>query len=442
MKFCSMLLAVILCLGTAACGGNPKSSSGGVASGSGPVEFLPSSSLQEALPPPAESPAAVGDSSIGSVKAPEEVRSIWISYLELGTLLTGKSEAEYRTNMAEAFDNCVDFGLNTVVLQVRPFGDAIYPSRYFPQSYLFTGTEGAVGAAPFDALAIAVEEAHKRALQIEAWINPYRVRSAGGKPLHPTNPALKLLESGGAVKMGELISYNPDNAKEAQALIVNGVIEIVENYAVDGIHFDDYFYPTTDPAFDSGDYLAYQGFGGKKDLAGFRRENVTQLMQQVHGAIQKTKPEVLFGISPQGNMENNLNKQYVDVAEIVKKGYIDYLCPQMYFGFANSSCPYQATVEFFDALCRDTDVQLYVGLCTYKFGKPDTWAGAGKDEWIGTTDILSRQVSAARKLQEYGGFALYRYDSTMNPAGYFAEDSVIKTQAVTEMGNLQALLSK
>ncbi|MEG0853389.1 MAG: family 10 glycosylhydrolase [Angelakisella sp.] len=459
----SIILATLLCFSAVGCSGGEKPQDDTIHSGSGVVAFTSSSSEEVQPPAQAESPAAAESSveaeqptaSEAPTPAPspapspsvpvatrpgvDEVRSVWISYLELQGLMTGNSSSQFRSEIADVFKTGADFGLNTVVLQVRPFADAIYPSEIFPQSYLFTGKEGHVGEAPYDALAIAIEEARKCGLRLEAWINPYRIRNSASRDLSSDNPAEAMLESGDAVKMGEVITYNPASTK-AQELIVNGVVEIVKNYDVDAIHFDDYFYPTTDAAFDKDDYSAYKSSGGTKSLAAWRRSNVTALIRKVHDAIEATKPSVLFGISPQGNMQNNLNAQFVDVEEIVKAGLVDYICPQMYFGFQNSGCPYGSTIKDFNMMTRGTDVKVYVGLATYKFGTADSWAGEGKNEWIGTTDILKRQVEAARELSCYGGFVLYRYDSTFRHKSFFSGYPSVWPQVESELSNLKMLL--
>lgn len=375
----------------------------------------------------------------GAGVTPDEVRSIWISYLEFGNLLMGKSATQFRNNIVKVFDNCSKFGLNTVIVQVRPFGDAIYPSDYFPQSYLFTGKEGGVGEAPFDALQIMIDEAKKRDLRIEAWINPYRVRKDASRALSADNPVHAMLQSGDAVKMGDVITYNPASEK-AQNLIVAGVEELVENYDLDAIHFDDYFYPTTSDSFDKAHYADYKSSGGTKSLAAWRRSNVTTLVRKVRNAIRAIDPDVLFGISPQGNMSNNLNSQYVDVEEIISLNLIDYICPQMYFGFDNTGCPYKETIADFNRMTAGTNVKVYVGLATYKFGKTDEWAGAGKNEWKNTTDIVARQVQCARDLSRYGGFVLYRYDSTFEYQSFYASMSSVWNQVETELANLKKLL--
>lgn len=363
----------------------------------------------------------------------DEVKAIWISYLDFATILKGKTEAQFTKNISQAFDNVKDLGLNTVLVQVRPYGDALYPSEYFPWSYIVTGTEGK--APTFDPLAIMVEEAKERDLIIEAWINPYRVRTSDKKEaISNDNPVKKMLKSGDAISYKGGTYYNPAS-EEARKLIVNGVTEIIENYDVDGIHFDDYFYPTTDTAFDADDYAAYKKAGGKMSLGDWRRENVNILVRDVYAAIQKVDDSVLFGISPQGNMDNNYNQQFIDVALwLSEPGYLDYICPQIYFGFDNAICPYKETVEAWNKLVKLDDISLYVGLAPFKVGKVDTWAGAGKQEWVNNSDLMAKMVSSAREQSSYNGFVLFRYDSVFHP------DSGVKKQVNQEIANLKDVL--
>ena len=353
--------------------------------------------------------------------------------------MKNQSATQFRTAISKQLDTIKGFGLNTVVLQVRPFGDAIYKSSYFPASYLYTGTQGSVGAVPYDALEIAIDEAKKRNLRIEAWINPYRVTKDNTMKISADNPATAMLASGDAVNYSGKITYNPASTV-AQDLIVSGVYEIVKNYNVDAIHFDDYFYPTTDADFDKVQYQRYKNAGGKLTLAQWRRQNVTDLVKRVYDTIKGVNKNILFGISPQGNNDNNLNGQYVDVAQLMKLGVIDYLCPQMYFGFQNQICPYSETLAEFNKLAKNTGVKLYTGLATYKCGTEDTWAGAGKNEGIGTTDLVARQVNNARGLSEYGGFVLFRYDSTFNYNSFYGAGTKAAAQAATELESLKAIL--
>ena len=363
----------------------------------------------------------------------EEVRAVWFSYFELEALLKGKNASAFTAGVGEAFDRCAAFGLNTVLVQVRPYGDAIYPSDYFPWSYLATGTEG--GDPGFDPLAILVREAHNRGLAIEAWINPYRVRNANyNKALSDDNPAKELLQSGDAISYNGGIYYNPASSK-AQKLIVNGVKELVENYRLDGIHFDDYFYPTTDAAFDADSYGAYKAGGGSLSLADWRRQQVDTLVKAVYQTVHAAGDDLVFGISPQGNLDINYNSQYIDVARwLSQPGYVDYICPQVYYGFENGTCPYEETVEAWNQLVKADGIRLYVGLAPFKIGLEDTWAGSGKGEWQQNSNLLSRMVDCARKQSAYQGFALFRYDSLFAPA------ASVKSQVEAEKTKLQGLL--
>ena len=365
----------------------------------------------------------------------EEVKAVWISFLDFETILTGKSEVEFTTSISAAFDNIEQMGLNTVFVQVRPFADAIYKSEYFPWSYIATGTEGV--APGYDPLEIMVAEARKRNLKIEAWLNPYRVRSAGSdKALSAGNTAgIWLAEGNSAVKQyGGVISYNPADPA-AQELIVNGAREIIRNYDVDGIHIDDYFYPHTDPEFDSSEYKAYRDLGGELSLADWRRENVLTLVKKLYSAIKEERAAAVFGISPQSSIENNYNSQYLDVEEITSKpGYCDYICPQVYFGFENDIQPFGRTMSVWSEMIKTDDIKLYAGLAVYKTGLTDSYAGSGKAEWQENDNLMQRMIEYSRELEYYSGFALYRYDSIFNPADR------VQAHVDREMRNLDSII--
>ncbi|WRS27653.1 family 10 glycosylhydrolase [Oscillospiraceae bacterium MB08-C2-2] len=380
----------------------------------------------------ASTPAAEPVAAASVVK---EIRSVWISYLDLDPLLRGKSKSQFSTSIGKVYDNLAEMGFNTVIVQVRPFGDALYPSEYFPWSYIATGTEGKDPG--FDPLDIMVQAAHKRDLRLEAWINPYRVRATASKnALCEDNQAKIWLESdnNAVVRYGDIISYNPASP-EAQSLIVNGVREIVKNYKIDAVHIDDYFYPVTDAAFDAGSYSAYQANGGKLSLADWRRSNVETLLKRMYKAIKDENSAVKFGISPASNIKTNYDVQYLDVAKITANaGYCDYICPQIYFGYNNEVQPYATTLKQWSNVVTSPSVELYVGIAAYKVGKVDSWAGSGKDEWVGGTELLASMVETARGYSNYKGFAVYRYDSLFNP------DASVKAQVQLEKEALSQLM--
>lgn len=362
-----------------------------------------------------------------SASTTSEMRGVWLAYVNYRDVIKGNNQAQFTANMDKMFSNIAGAGFNTVFAQVRPFGDALYDSAYFPWSRYLTGTEGRNPG--YDPLEIMCGLADKYGLRIEAWINPYRVRT-DNRALSADNPARKWIEAGdsAALKWQEGIYYNPGNEK-ARKLIVDGVREILENYDVDGIHFDDYFYPTTDMRFDA---ATYQASGSSLSQADWRRENVNVLIRQVYQTVKAVNPDCVFGISPQGNMENNYDGQFIDCAEwLSNDGYLDYIMPQIYYGFQNAKNPFAPTVQKWNDLIKTDHIKLYVGLGAYKLGTNDQWAGdKGRSEWLNTTDILKRMIQTAREAQNYGGIAVYSYDSL------FLNPSAQVKQEVSNMGGL------
>ena len=359
-----------------------------------------------------------------------EMKAVWVSYLEFLTLAQGQTEAGFAHNMEYIMATCADFGLNTIFVQVRPFGDALYESEYFPYSYCLTGTEGVNPG--YDPLDIIIKEAKKYGLSVHAWINPYRVRVPGSnKEICSHNIVNNYIKSGSdaVIRYNGGTYYNPAS-QNARDLIVAGVLEIIENYDVDGIHMDDYFYPTTDAAFDSKYYNAYVSNGGKLSHDAWRRKNVDTLLQQLYYSIKQTDSSIIFGVSPQARMDINYNAQYADVAKwLANDGYLDYVCPQIYFGFNHPTVPYEATLKMWNDMAKKGGKKLYVGLAAYKCGIADS-----TNEWVNNADILSRQVLSAREYSQYGGFAIYRFDSIFRP------EASVKNYIANERKALKAIM--
>lgn len=366
-----------------------------------------------------------------------EMRAVWITYIELQGLLKNATADDFQTSIRTTFEKIKSLDLNTVIVQVRPFGDALYSSDYFPWSYVVTGKEGVT--PEFDPLEIMVEEAHQQGLKIEAWINPYRVRTAGLKlGLSEQNPAASWLKDGSnrVIQLADVGTFYNPASSDVRTLITNGVSEIVKKYAVDGIHFDDYFYPSKDLTYDASDYNQYKIEGGLLTQADWRRENVNLLVKAVYSEIKNLNPQVQFGVSPQGSFEANYDQQFIDVEKWLSTSeYLDYICPQMYYGFSNFKYPYENTVKQWDKLITSDTIKLYVGIAPYKIGREDSWAGtSGKLEWMNSTNILQRMVLVARETSHYGGFALYRY------AYLYDQDEPYKTQISEELKALKEIL--
>ena len=366
---------------------------------------------------------------------PGEMRAVWIYYNELSMQdVNGGTKEEFTNKAEEMTENIRAAGLNTVILQVRPFCDAFYSSALFPWSAYLTGTQGQ--GVDYDPLEIFLACAKEKGLSVQAWFNPYRVLlSTDWDKLADTNPAKQWYRAGKTENLlltDSGIYLNPAS-KEAQALILNGVRELLTKYDLDAVHIDDYFYPTTDESVDSEQYAAYTAAGGKLSLSDWRRENVNTFLSGLYAAVKATDPSVQVVVSPGGDLARNYETLYADVARWAREpGFVDVLMPQLYYGFENESLPFSDTAAKWAALELADGVQLCFGLAAYKCGKEDTYAGTGKAEWQLSSDILSRQLALCRGLSHYGGFAIYSYSSI------FSENST--ENAKKEWQNLKNML--
>ena len=345
-----------------------------------------------------------------------EWRAVWVSYLEWAAMDFSTEDA-FRAGVVQLLDNCTGLGLNTVLAQVRPFGDALYRSALFPWSHLCTGVQGKDPG--FDPLDVLLQEAHTRGISVEAWVNPYRLRSSAAMPPNLADSNLANTHPEWVCTVDEGLYLNPAVSAAAD-YVVQGVAELVQNYAVDGIHFDDYFYPTTDESIDAAQFAA----SGAGNLAAWRRENVTALVRAVHDTVKAADPTLRFGISPQGNPDNDENQQYSDVTGWLASGdgdaVVDYLCPQVYWGqgFAlhngSTRFAFENIVPAWLAYPRAADVALYFGLGAYRVGVGDGGSNENSLSGWSTGRALADQVAFLRE-QGAGGWALYRYGSLFGP---------------------------
>ncbi|MDY4697966.1 family 10 glycosylhydrolase [Eubacterium coprostanoligenes] len=333
-------------------------------------------------------------------------KAIWIAYYELSEMTNGKDKYEFEKTIKEEFSKITSKGFNTVTVQVRPCADAFYKSAYFPTSRYFNGEQGS--EMDYDPLEIICSYAQQFDLKIEAWINPYRVSQDDDySKLSPNNFAVK------NKKMTKVVDgkiyFNPAY-DEVTNLIVSGVKELVENYNISAIHFDDYFYPTQNKNFDKKEYKRY---GGDLSLADWRRQKVTDMVKCVYDAVKGANKDVEFGISPASNIENDKNNLYADVELWIKKGYVDYICPQVYFGFKNVYQPFMFTVKKWAKLCENTNVDLYIGLPLYKANTKDEYAAENDssiiNEFKNNNDIIARQITYISKIDKIKGYYIFSY---------------------------------
>lgn len=357
-------------------------------------------------PPPA---------STGPAPPRREYRAVWVTYLDWARM-DFSSEKKFRRDAAALLERCTALGLNTVIAQVRPFGDALYRSALYPWSHICTGTQGRDPG--YDPLEVLVEECHARGLSLEAWVNPYRLRLAASLPPALAADNLAFTHPEWVAAVGEGLYLNPA-IPEAADYVAQGVVELAERYAVDGIHFDDYFYPTTDFSIDEVQFAA----SGAGNLGTWRRANVTRLVKLVHDAVKAVDPTLRFGVSPQGNRENNYSQQYCDVDGWLRAegadAVVDYICPQIYWGYhytlPNGSRRYafENLVPEWLKLPRAPEVALYFGLGAWRIGTGD--GGSNEDsvsQWCSGW-ALAQQVEDLRA-QGVDGWALYRSGSLWN----------------------------
>lgn len=337
----------------------------------------------------------------------EEMRGVWVSYMELSMENeSSKTQKAFEDKFTEIAQKCRESGFNTLIVQVRPFCDALYKSSYFPWSHILTGTQGE--NPQYDALQIMCDICKENNLKIHAWINPYRVSSnETPKKLSDNNPYIKNSEIG--IKTDNGIFLDPSN-ETAQQLISDGVKEIAENYDVDGIQFDDYFYPTEDESFDKKQYEAYIEKYGKENsmsLDNWRMQNVNTLICKVYRTIKSVDSSVEFGISPQGNIGNN-DGLYADVKSwCTCKGFADYICPQIYFSLENPALTFEDCLNSWTSLDFDENVKLYVGLSGYKAGNGEY----DEETWLLSDSILADEYDILRNNKSVRGFMLYSYNS-------------------------------
>lgn len=376
-------------------------------------------------------PISSGEEVQTSTAGPKEMLAVWVPYFSLD--MSGeqdKSEDAFRRKFDQIVNDAKAYKMNTLIVQVRPFCDAFYPSTLFPWSGYLTGTQGTDPG--YDPLAIMVEAAHNAGLQIHAWVNPMRVQ-ASGVPQTMTESNPYLLWQKDAEKQNWCLPWEETKGvymnvgiPEVRQYIADGVAEIVRNYDVDGVQFDDYFYPTADNSFDEETYAAYcdSAKEGSTVLSQqeWRKANVSSMLSLVYTTVKEIDPTVVFGVSPQGNMENNEAIGADVAAWCSTTGYVDYICPQLYYNFENPYLPYDKAAEQWKTLVTNHDIKLYFGLGLYKAA-----SDADEGTWKKADDILARQVNLGRTLG-CDGFMIYSYEH------------LNRETAQAEVGNVMAVL--
>ena len=360
----------------------------------------------------------------------EEIRGIWVATVyRLDYPSAAHLTAEQLKNeVCRLVDDLAEYDFNAIYFQVRPTSDALYDSRIFPSSHWITGEQGAPYPEDFDILEYLIEYAHSKNVAVHAWINPYRVTNSTSMKLSADNPAS--LHPEWTFNIDGLTYYDP-GIPAVTELIVSGVAEIVENYDVDGIIFDDYFYPGSselqhsDPSRDV-DYATYQRYGKDfSNIGDWRRSNINNMIKTAFERIKSIKSSCLFGVAPTGIWNNKseefpngsdtsgrsaYQKAFCDALAWANGRYVDYISPQIYWSTENKSAPFETVALWWQEALRDSGTQLIISYNVYSLDASQTAA----------------QVELARRMDNYFGYIFYNYNNIYSNAE--------RLQVITELG--------
>ena len=355
----------------------------------------------EAAAVPSETPAE-HEATIG----------MWFSYLEYQSLCAGMDEEAFTEFVKEAAANMKSVGVNTLYLHTVAFTDAFYDSEIYPKSAVLDGVE-------YDPFKIFMDAAKAEDISVHAWVNPMRsvlVSEAGSLPSDSIIRTWIESNDERVRQNGDRYYLNPAYP-EVRSLITSVVSELLELYHPDGIHLDDYFYPYgTEKNFDAYIYSRMQEENENLTLEDFRRNNVDLMVKEIHDTVKAFDQNVEFGISPAGNIDNCINLLYADPHHWVEQGTVDYLIPQIYWGYLHPIKPFEPTFQEWKAITDGSDVRLLVGLAAYVIGlrmnlsEDDTI----NNEWVDNDDMMARQMETV--FSEGGdGTVFFSYSSLFAP---------------------------
>ena len=349
---------------------------------------------------------------------------IWISYYEINSML--KSEKGFKSEFENVIENCKKLQIQNLYIHVRAFCDSLFNSDYYP---LMQRAE----KYDYDIFEFVIDECHKENIKVHAWINPYRVSTATTNidEITASSPAYKWLKDDNTdndrnVSFANGIYLNPSE-QSVQGLVIDGIREIIVKYDVDGIHFDDYFYPypiyETDEnsnrvaaAFADDD--AYNTYGaGFDDIGDWRRDNVNKLVELSYKTVKKADKKCLFGVSPFGIWKNGYGGEtgsvtrgsqsyfeiYCDTLAWAKGEYVDYVAPQLYWTDDNDAASYRVLTEWWSEALEGTGTALLVSHAAYRY-----------DEWESPSGIMKSQVENASGYENYRGSIFYGYEEIAN----------------------------
>lgn len=347
-------------------------------SGSGQGSIAPS------LPGNTATPSTDSGSSrpTPAVQASSNMRGAWVATVngDWPSASAKNSAQKQRQEFTALLDDLQAMGINAVFVQVRASGDAIYTSKLVPWSRYLTNTQGKDPG--YDPLAFMIEETHARGMEFHAWFNPFRANTTSAKTGLASNHVVNE-HPNWIVNTGSQLYINP-GIPQARQHIIDAIMEVVNNYDIDGVHLDDYFYPYSGSFNDEATYKESNGvFSNKGD---WRRNNINVFVKELGASIHASKPKVEFGISPFGVWRNKsvditgsntkagvtaYDTTFADVRTWIKQEYIDYVVPQVYWSIGFAAAPYDTLVSWWAGEVKGTNVKLYIGHAPYKLGTPE-----------------------------------------------------------------------
>ena len=328
------------------------------------------------------------------------VVAAWLTAVSLSDMLKGATEAAYRATVHQELTWLCENGFTDVFVQVRSNGDAYYRSRVYPRA--------ASWSQDFDPFQVFLEANQQVGLQVHAWINPYRCQTAGQMLKIPDTYPTRMWaqeQAESIVQVSGRWYLNPAD-EHAQALICTGAQELLDGYDIAGLHIDDYFYPTTEPELDAAAFAASRS----EDLTAWRTEQVNTLVAALYA--QAHAADRIFSISPRGDPAASAQLLYADPETwCSQSGYCDWILPQLYYGFDNETCGFAEMLALWQGMVQTDGVRLIPGICTYKVGQADDWAGTGRMEWLIEQEIPAQQAAAVLETG-LNGVAVYSSAST------------------------------
>lgn len=362
----------------------------------------------------------------GSTPSTDDMRGAWISTVNgdwPSSSAKGNVEKQ-KLEYTQQLDTLKSMGINAVFVQVRANADAIYPSGLVPWNSVLTGTQGKDPG--YDPLAFMIEEAHKRGLEFHAWFNPFRATNSVSTSGLAANHVSKLHPDWIVNASGKL--YINPGIPEARQHIIDTIMEVVNQYDIDGVHLDDYFYPSNVTFNDDVAFKAYNTLN-TKDRAEWRRDNINQFVKQLGESIHQVKAGVEYGISPFGVWRNKAvditgsdtkagvtayDSMNADVRTWIKQEWIDYVAPQVYWSMTLSAARYDKVVDWWANEVANTDVKLYIGHSPYKLGTPEVG-------WQTSQEIIDQLVYNEKYDTIKGDIYFSSQYLTKNPLGLIAK---------------------